>query len=120
MLVLAVAKYLDKLLKNRGMAAITSLGKLSRVVEMTVDLAVMFVVAVRGTEDRRAHRAGEVVDMVFAVQGCDVGRAQGLSALVAEEAQPPEVVSFAKGVLALAIFVIDREKLGRDNLPAIL
>ena len=55
MLILAIAEDLDKLLENGGMTAMATLCKLGRVVKMAVDLALMFIVGVLGTEDRWAH-----------------------------------------------------------------
>lgn len=53
MLVLAIAENLNKLLENCGVTSMATLRKLSRVVEMAVDFAFMFVVRVLSTKDRR-------------------------------------------------------------------
>jgi hypothetical protein len=71
-LVLAVTEDLDKLLKNGGLASVTALGELGRVVVVAVDLAVVLVVAILGTKDGGAEGAGEVVDVVLFVEGGDV------------------------------------------------
>lgn len=68
MLVLAIAKNLDELLENGSLAAITSLSKSGGIVVVAVYVAVVFVVAVLGAEYGIAHGAGEVVDVIFAVQ----------------------------------------------------
>lgn len=72
MLILTVAEYLNELLKNCCLAAVTSLSKLRRVMVMTVDLTIVFVVAVLRSKYGRTHRAGEVVDVVFAIKGRNV------------------------------------------------
>lgn len=72
MLVLPIPEDLHELLKNRSLASITSLRKLSRVMEVTEDLSVMFVVAVLRAKDSWTHRAGEVVDVVFPIQSCNI------------------------------------------------
>jgi hypothetical protein len=53
MLVLAIAENLYKLLENCGVTSMATLRKLSRVMEMAVDFAFMFVVRVLSTKDRR-------------------------------------------------------------------
>lgn len=64
------------------MAAMAPLGKLGRVMEMTVHLALVFVVRVLGAENGGTYGTGEMLDMVLAIQGSDVGAAQGAAALV--------------------------------------
>jgi hypothetical protein len=55
MLILAVPEYLDELLENSCLAAIASLGKLCGIVVVAVDLAIVLIVAILGTEDRGTH-----------------------------------------------------------------
>lgn len=66
-LVLAITEDLDKLLKNCRLTSVALLGKLGGIVVVAVNLAIVFVVAVLGTEHGRAERAGEVVDVVLAL-----------------------------------------------------
>lgn len=51
---------------------------------MTVYIALMFVVAVLGTEDSWTHRAGEMFDVIFAIESCDVGATKSASTCMAE------------------------------------
>lgn len=44
MLVLAIAEDFHELFQNRGMATMTSLSELGRIVEVTINLAFMFVI----------------------------------------------------------------------------
>lgn len=55
MLVLSVSEDLNELLQNRRLTAVTPLGKLGRVMVVTVDAALVLVVAVRGAENGRAY-----------------------------------------------------------------
>jgi hypothetical protein len=119
-LVLAVSEDFNKLLEDCRLAAIAALGKLGRVVVVAVHLAVVLVVAVLGAKDGRAEGAGEVVNMILSLQGGDVGPSQGAAALVAKEAETPEVIRLAEGVLAFSVLVVGREELGRDDLAAVL
>lgn len=119
-LVLAVSEDLHKLLENRSLTAVASLRELSRVMIVAVNMAVVLVVAVLGAEYGRTQRAGEMVDVVLAVECSDVGAAQSPSTLEAEEAKPAEVVRLAKRVLSLAVIVVDRKELGGYNLAAVL
>jgi hypothetical protein len=80
-LVLTVSEDLDKLLKDGRLAAIALLGKLRRVVVVTINIAVVLVVAIRGAKDCRAQRARKMVDVVLSVQRGDVRAAQGAAAL---------------------------------------
>jgi hypothetical protein len=54
-LVLPVAEDLNELFQNRSMTPMTPLRELSRVMEVTVDLALVFVVGVLGTKDGRTN-----------------------------------------------------------------
>jgi len=120
MLVLAVPEDFDKLLEDGCLAAITPLGKLGRIMVVAIDLAIVFVVAVRRAKYCWTHRTGKVVDMVFAVESSDVGCTKSLAALVAEETQASEVIRLAKGVLAVAILIVDGEEFRGDNLSTVL
>ena len=102
------------------MTAMTALGELGGVVEMAVDLALMLVVGILRTKNGRTHGAGEMFDMVFTVQGRNIGATQGTTALVTEQIQTSEIVDLAKGVLPTAVFPVDGKELGRDNLTTVL
>ena len=67
MLILSIAENLHKLLKNSSMTSMTALGKLGRVVKVTVDSSLVFIVGVLSSEHSWAYRAGEMFDMVFAL-----------------------------------------------------
>ena len=97
-----------------------ALGELSRVMEMTVDLPFVLVVGVLSSKHRGTHRTGKVLDMVFAVQCCDIRPAQSSATLVAQEVQSPEVIRFTEWELARAILRVDRKELGCDDFPAVL
>ena len=72
MLILPVPENLHKLFEDRGVTSVASLRKLCRVMEMTEDLPIVLVVAILRSKDGRTHRTGEVVDVVFVIQGCDI------------------------------------------------
>jgi hypothetical protein len=82
-LVLTVSEDFHKLLENGGLAPVTALGELGRVVIVAVDIAVMFVVTVLGAKHCRTYGASEVVDVVLVVEGGDVGSPQRSVALMA-------------------------------------
>ena len=109
MLVLTVTENLDKLFQDSSLTAVTALSELSRVVEMAVDFALMFVIRVLGTKDGRADRTCEVFDMVFAFQCGDVGPTKSTTTFMAEKAEAPKVVSFAERVLNTAVFRVNEE-----------
>lgn len=67
MLIETVSVDLDELFQD-GRATTGALDcEASGIVEMAVDLPLVLVVAVLRSEDRRAHRAGEVLDVKFHV-----------------------------------------------------
>lgn len=72
MLILAIAEDLNKLLENGRMASITSLRKLCGVVVMAVHLPIVLIVTILCAEHSWAYRAGEVIDVVFPIQSCDI------------------------------------------------
>lgn len=61
-----------------------------------------------------------MLNMIFAIQGCDIRATERATTLVAKETQPAEVVLFTKRKLAAAIFGVDWEELGRDYFTTIL
>ena len=67
MLILSVPKYFDELLQYCGLAPITPLRELCRIVIVAIYLALMFVVAVLSAEYCRTDRAGEMFDVVFTI-----------------------------------------------------
>jgi hypothetical protein len=60
-----------------------------------------------------------VLDVVFALEGGDVGAAEGLAAFVAQQIETAKVVCFAERVLARGLLG-DGEELGGDDLAAVL
>jgi len=54
-LVLAIAVDFDKLFKNRSLATIAPLSKARRVVIVTIDATIMFIIAVLRAENCRAY-----------------------------------------------------------------
>lgn len=119
MLDTTVAEDLDELLEDGGPTAVAFLGEPCAVVVVAVDGAFVFVVGVGGAEDGRADGAGEVFDVVFAVESGDVGAAQGAAAGEAEEVEPSEVVGLAEWVLIRRL-VRDGEEFRSDDLVAVL
>ena len=119
MLDATVAEDLDELLEDGGPTAIAFLSEPCAVVIVAVDRSFMFVVGVGGAEDGRADGAGEVFDVVLAVESGDVGAAKGAAASKAEEVEPSEVVGLAEWVLVRRL-VRDGEEFRGDDLVAVL
>lgn len=120
MLILPIAKDLHKLLQYCSMATMTPLSKLSGIVEVAIHLALVFVVRVLRTKHRRTYRAGEMFNMILAVQSRNIRATQGTTTLMAQKIQSSEVVSLAQRVLSTAIVGIDGKELGRNDIAAIL
>lgn len=119
-LILTIAEYFHELLENCGLASIAALSKLCRVMEMAINLAVMLVVAVLCPKYSGAHGARKVINMVLPIQSGDIRSSERAIAFMTYKIQPSEVISFAQGVLAVAIFIVDWEELGGYYLPAVL
>lgn len=82
-LILTVPKDLHKLFQDCRLTAIAPLRVLGGVVIVAIDLSLVFVVAVLGTKDGGAHRAGEMFNMIFAVESGNVGTAKSTTTFVA-------------------------------------
>lgn len=87
---------------------------------MTVYIAFMFVVGVLSTKDSWTDRAGEMFNMVFAIESCDVGASESTTTLVAQEVQSSKVISLTQWVLSAAILGVDGEELGSNHFSAVL
>ncbi len=61
-----------------------------------------------------------MVDVVLALEGGDVGAAQGAAALVAQQAKATEVVDLAERILTAAVLVLGGKEFGRHDLAAVL
>lgn len=118
-LILTITEDLHELFQDGRLTAITALGKLGGIVVVTVYATLVLVVAVGRAEDGGAYGAGEMLDMVFAVESCNIRASEGLSAFEAEKVEPSEVVGFAQGVLPWGLFG-HGEEFGRYNFPAVL
>lgn len=117
--VLAVTINLDKLLQDRRPTSCTLDGVVERIVIVTVDLAIMFVIGVLGTKDCWAYRTCEVLNVIFVVQRRDIGATKSSSTRLAHKVESPEIVALTEWIL-LPIGLGDGEKLGRYNLPTVL
>lgn len=73
MLVLTITKDLDKLLQNSGLTSIAALGELSGVVIMTIDPAIVLVIAVLRAKHSGTDGAGEVLNVILAVKCSNIG-----------------------------------------------
>lgn len=55
MLILTIAEYFNELLKNCSVASMTPLGELGRVMEVTIDFALVLVIRILSTENCRTY-----------------------------------------------------------------
>lgn len=120
MLVLTVSEDLHELLQDGGPASVAPLGKLRRVVVVTVDLPFVFVIAVLRAENGWAHRAREMFNVILSLQGGDVGSPESAAAIEAQQIESAEVVGLAQGILAFAFFVVNGEEFRSYYLSAVL
>lgn len=118
-LIHTIAEDFDKLLENGGLATIALLSELGRVMIVAIDVAFVFVVAVRCTKDGRADTAGEVLNVVFAIEGSDVRAPQRAPTRVAEEVEAAEVVGLTQRVLVRWVIGYG-EEFGSDDLATVL
>ena len=66
-LILSIAKNLDKLFENGVVTPMASLCKSSRVVVMAIDVSIMLIVTVLRAEYCRTYRACEVFNVIFPI-----------------------------------------------------
>ena len=85
MLILAIAENFDELLQDGRVTAVTPLSKLGGIMEMAVDLALMLVVGILRTKNGRTHGAGEMFNVIFAIQCCDIGPTQSTTTLMTQQ-----------------------------------
>lgn len=119
MLVLTITKDFDKLFKNSSLTAVAALSEFGRIMVVAVYVSLMFVVAVLSTKDGRTYRAGEMLDVVLAIERGNVRSAKGASTCMAEQIQSAEIVRFAKRVLIRRLFR-NGEELRSDDFAAVL
>lgn len=67
MLVDTIPEALDKLFQDSGLTTCTPLRESRRIMIMTVYLVFVLIIAVFRSEDSRADRTGEVLDMIFSI-----------------------------------------------------
>lgn len=121
MLILAIAKYLNKLFQDGSLAAVTTLSKASGVVVVAIDHALVLIVAILSAEGGRADGAGEMVNVVFAIEGSNIGATKRTSTVRAEEVEASKVIRLTERVLhTRAILFLNGEELGGHNVTAIL
>ena len=87
---------------------------------MTIHLAIMLVITIMRPKHSWTHGAGEMIDVVFAIERCDVGPPERSAALVTEQPETSKVIRLAKRILSTSVLVVGREKLGGDNLATVL
>lgn len=100
MLVLSIPKDLDELLENGCLASVTPLRKSCRVVIVTVYISLVLIVAILCTEHCWTDGARKVLNVILALEGCDVRTAKCTATGEAEEVQSSEVVGLAERILA--------------------
>ena len=84
MLILSIAKDFHKLFENGGMASMTSLRELGGIMEMTVHLALMFVIRILRPKHRGTYGARKVFNVVLAFQGRNIRATERTTTLMAE------------------------------------
>lgn len=119
MLVLTIAKDLDELFQNGGLAAITFLSISGRVMVMTVDTAIVFIVTVLSPKNCGTNGTSEVFDVIFPIQSSYVRAPQSSSTSETQEIQSPKVICFAKWILMWWLFG-NREEFRSNNLSTFL
>lgn len=87
---------------------------------VTVHLILMFIVAILGPKDGWTHRTGEMLYMIFSIQGGNVRSTKSTSAFVAKKIQPSEVINLTQWIFWTAISGLDRKELRCYNFSTIL
>lgn len=119
MLVLTIAKDLDELLQDGGLAAIALLRKPGRIMVVTIHASFVFVIAILRAEDCWTDRASKVLNVVLALQCCDVGAAKRATTSEAKKIESLEVIGLAEWILVRRL-IGHREEFGGYYLVAVL
>lgn len=119
MLVDTIAEDLDELLQDGGLTSVALLREFGRIVVVAVDVAFVLVVRILSAKDGRADTAGEVLNVILAVQSGDVRASKRTFARVTEQIEATEVVRFAQRVLIRRL-IRNGEELGGYDLVAVL
>jgi hypothetical protein len=98
-LIVTVPKYLNKLLEDGGLAPGTNFRKHCGVMEMTVNVIIVFVIANLISESGWTERASEVFQVVLAPKRCGIGSPESAAAGKAEEIEAAEIVRLAERIL---------------------
>lgn len=95
MLIHAISEYLHKLLQNGRLASIALLCEFRGVVVVAVYTALMFVIRVLSTKHSRTDGARKMLNVVLAIQGCNVGAAESATTRETEKIEASKVIGFA-------------------------
>ena len=115
MLILPISEDLHELLQNCCLAAVATLCKVRGIVVVTVYLPLVLVVTILSTKDSRAHGAGEMFNVVFSLNSCDIRSAERPSTRVAQQVESPKIIGLTQRVLANAVLVIHRKEFRSDD-----
>ena len=109
-----ISRNFDELFEDRAFTPMTSDGELRAIMEMTVDFPLVFIVRVLGSKHGVAKRTRKVFDMVFFIEGRDVGPAKRRSTSRAKEIDTTKVVRFAERVFETRVGFFDGEEFRGD------
>lgn len=87
---------------------------------VTVNVAVVFIVAILSSEDGGAEGACKMVHMVLAIKRRNVRSTKSTAALVAKKSQSAKIVSLTQRVLSTSFLVIGWKELRGNDLATIL
>lgn len=119
MLVDSIAEDLDELLQDGSLTSVAFLREFGRIMVVAVDVTFVLVVRILSAKDGRTDTAGEVLNVIFAVQSGNVRASKRAFARVTEQIEATEVVRFAQRVLVRRL-IRDWEELGGYYLVAVL
>lgn len=119
MFIHVIAVQFHKLFQDSSMASSALDCILDRVVEMTVDILVVFIIRVVRPKDVATRRTTKVFEMEFLAHRRDIRPFQRIATMIAYQVQSSEVISFTQRLLG-PIRALDREEHGGHRFMAIL
>lgn len=98
-LIHAIAKNFNELLENSRLTAVALLCECGGVMVVAVDVAFVFVVRVLCAKDSGTNAAGEMLNVILAIECCDIRSTQRTTACEAQQIKASEIIGFAERIL---------------------
>jgi hypothetical protein len=94
MLSYSIPGYFNELLEDRTSTAMTSYSELRTVMEMTINLVLVFVITILRSKNCVAEGTGEMFNVVFLIKSSDIGSSQCCPTSRTQQVETSKIISF--------------------------